>query len=323
MNQTYKNWEIIAINDCSQDNSLSLLKNYAHEEERITIINHDKNKGPAHARLSGLAHSTGNYIIFVDSDDWLSPNSLELLIDKIQKEDADMVTGAMVRVMDKYGFIKSRPGNNYTSKMIIDSIEQPELFEKYFISFFGVNYLFVSVCGKLYRKDIVMKSNPVPNDFRMGEDLMFSMILHPHLNKIAFVDKIVYFYRLGGGTSGSNPTFLRDIKKQYRIKENTIIRYNYLKALPYIKYELINCFFSFSLGLLVKDNFSKEELKKFVIEELKDPIYTEAVSDIKLDERGMAIKERNIDKIVNSLLEKKKEAQRIYRLKQVLFNLLN
>lgn len=323
INQTYKNLEIIAVNDCSQDNSLDLLNKYAQEDERIIVVDHNVNKGEGWSRLTGLEKSTGTYLTFVDADDWLALNAIELLANKIQAENADMVTGAMVRVMDKYGLIKSAPKNNYSTTMFTSSIEQPELFEKYFISFFGINYIFVSVCSKLYKKEIFTRINLTSHGFRTGEDLMLSMFVHIHLNKIAFIEQVVYYYRFGGITSKSNPLYLKDIKKQYRIKESVIRQYNYSQALPCIKYELINCFYFHSLSLLIKDNFSKEELRLFIIEELKDEIYVEAISDIRLDEKRKAIKEQDINKIINILIENKKKKRIIYRTKQIISRLLN
>lgn len=323
INQTYNNLEIIAVDDCSKDASLALLNKYAQNDERLVIVKHCVNKGAGEARLTGLRESSGTYIAFVDADDWLALNAFEILIDKIESENADMVTGAIVKVMDKYGLIKSVPSNNYSKNMLTSTIEQPQLFENYFISFFGVNSLFVTVWGKLYKKEILMKAAPDSNNFRMGEDLIFSMLIHIHLTKIAFVDNVIYYYRFGGITSQSNPTFLEDIKKQYRIKDNTIHQYNYLKALPYIKYELINCFYSYLKGLLVKDGVSEEHLKKFIIEELKDEIYTEATSNVDLDNRGVAIKEHNIDEIMNIVMINRKREKRIYRIKETLFKILN
>ncbi|WP_163215115.1 glycosyltransferase family 2 protein [Bacteroides sp. 519] len=319
INQTYKNIEIIAVNDCSKDNSLALLNKYAEADKRITVVNQDTNKGPSHARTLGLAKSTGQYISYVDADDWLPLNALAILLDKIQKEKADMVTGTIVRIADKHGLIK----HNYTPKMNVEIIEQPELFDKYYISFFGVSNLTISTSSKLYKREVLIKANIPPNNFRYGEDLMFSMLLHPYLTKITFVDDVVYYYRYGGNTSVSNPTYLEDIKKQYRIKEQIIAEYKYYKALPYIKYELIKHFYFYALELLIKDNYSKNKLRKFVLKELNDEIYTDATRGIKLDEKGIAVKERNVDEIVNSLYAKKMKERIIYRMKRIVFYLLN
>lgn len=319
VNQTHKNIEIIAVNDCSKDNSLALLQKYAQKDKRIIIINLDENKGPSYARSLGLAKSTGKYIGYVDADDWLPLNALTILLNKIEMENADMVTGLIERIADKYGLIK----HICTPKREVENIHQPELFDKYYISFFGLTNLTISSSSKLYKRDLLIKANIPPNNFRFREDLMFAMLLHPHLNKITFVNDVVYYYRYGGVTSTSNPTYLEDIKKQYRIKEQLISQYKYYKALPYIKYDLINNFYFHSLELMVKDNYSKEELRRYVIKELKDEIYVDATSGIKLDERGIAIKERNTDQIVKSLIARKKKQRIIYRMKQIAFYLLN
>lgn len=322
-NQTYKNLEIIAVNDCSQDNSLTLLNKYAQEDKRIIVVDHEINKGEGWSRLSGLERSTGTYLTFVDADDWLALNAVELLVNKIQAEDADMVTGAMVRVLDKYGLIKSAPKNNYSDNLFTSSIQQPELFDKYFLSFFGVNYIFVSACSKLYKKEIFKNLNLISHGFRIGEDLMFSMQVHLQLNKIAFIEQAVYYYRFGGVTSKSNPDYLENVKEQYRIKENIIRQYNYGQALPYMKYELINCLYNHLLSLLIKDHFSREELSEFITRELKNEVYFEAISDINLDEKGEAIKNGDINRIIDILIKRKNKEKIVFHSKKIISKLLN
>ena len=90
--QTYKNIEIICVNDGSQDNSLKILKEYQEKDSRIIIIDKE-NEGVSEARNVGIRKSSGNYITFVDSDDWIELNTIELLYNTLLKEEVDVVRG--------------------------------------------------------------------------------------------------------------------------------------------------------------------------------------------------------------------------------------
>ena len=81
-NQTFEDFEVICVNDGSGDSSLSILEEYASEDERFKIISQE-NKGLSGARNTGMDYIKGKYTIFVDSDDWLELNALEKLYNKI------------------------------------------------------------------------------------------------------------------------------------------------------------------------------------------------------------------------------------------------
>lgn len=89
--QTYKDIEIICVNDCSQDNSLSVLEQYAAKDKRIVIINHGENKNAGGARNSGIRAAKGEYICFVDNDDWLRLDAIELLVKASDHASYDIV----------------------------------------------------------------------------------------------------------------------------------------------------------------------------------------------------------------------------------------
>lgn len=100
--QTYRNIEYIFIDDCTPDNSIDILKSiiekYPHRKPFIKIIRHEKNKGLAAARRSGILHSTGDYILHVDSDDWLDSKAVEVLIQHAIVSQADIVVFDMQHV---------------------------------------------------------------------------------------------------------------------------------------------------------------------------------------------------------------------------------
>ena len=89
-NQTFEDFEVICVNDGSGDSSLSILEEYASEDERFKIISQE-NKGLSGARNTGMDYIKGKYTIFVDSDDWLELNALEKLYNKIIALDSDIL----------------------------------------------------------------------------------------------------------------------------------------------------------------------------------------------------------------------------------------
>lgn len=94
---TYKNLEIICINDGSKDNSLSVLQGFAEIDDRIVIID-QQNSGVSHSRNVGLMKATGDYIAFIDSDDYIHPQYFEILINAICDNNADIAIGGYKEV---------------------------------------------------------------------------------------------------------------------------------------------------------------------------------------------------------------------------------
>ena len=84
INQTYKNLEIVLVNDGSLDNSIEICRQYAERDNRIKIID-DKNRGVSYARNKGIEKATGQYILFIDSDDIVKKNYIDILVKKINK----------------------------------------------------------------------------------------------------------------------------------------------------------------------------------------------------------------------------------------------
>ena len=95
--QTYSNIEYVFVNDCSTDNSIAILENilreYPNRTPHVKIVHHKSNRGSAASRNSGLDNSKADFLMFVDADDWLEKNATELLLQKQQETDADIVYG--------------------------------------------------------------------------------------------------------------------------------------------------------------------------------------------------------------------------------------
>lgn len=95
MNQSYKNLEIIVVNDCSTDNSLNIIKKMADKDSRIKIINNEINLGAGKSRKIGIEAASGDYIILIDGDDWITENYIKTLYNLAIEHDADIVSGAV------------------------------------------------------------------------------------------------------------------------------------------------------------------------------------------------------------------------------------
>lgn len=234
--QTFKDFEIIIVNDCSTDKSIAILTNLQKRySERIILLNKTNNEGVDQARFDGLKQAKGDFITFLDADDWLESRTLEVMSAAMDADDFDYVEVGMARVFGKYGWIKKK-----TIPSVVGEIYQPELFDKYYISFFGVNILPVNIWGKLYRKSFLDSVPLKPSRLAMGEDLYFNLTLFPYLKKIKIIDFIGYNYRFGGMTTRYNPYLLPNLEKLYCIKRNLAETFHYEKAIPFLLIELKN-----------------------------------------------------------------------------------
>ena len=180
LDQSFTNIEIIVINDGSTDGSLSLIKRYAQNDSRIVVIN-QKNKGVSAARNAGLSKARGDYIMFVDADDYIArKDALELLID-FAKENGNPDVVCFRRVGDTRGRKApsgySKLNDSIIGRMIVDET---------------INTLW----DKLYKKSII-KENSIkfPVGIRMAEDLLFNVQYFCEAKTIGFFDEELYYYR--------------------------------------------------------------------------------------------------------------------------------
>ena len=150
--QTYRDLEIILVDDGSTDSSGKICDEYAMKDSRITVI-HQKNKGLAEARNSGLINARGEYISFIDSDDYIDPEMLEVLYDLIQRKSA-----SLSMVMFRYVYDTTAEQHAHVDYDEIPSVvfDRDEMMQGMF--HFLADYqesLFHVVWNKLYRRDLI------------------------------------------------------------------------------------------------------------------------------------------------------------------------
>ena len=201
INQTLKEIEIICIDDCGTDNSINILKEYAKKDDRIRIISHKENKGLGPARNTGIKESKGEYISFIDSDDYISRDYLENLYNTIIKYDTDIVSTINIkRVVGEAISLYSININKYLS--IFQKIFNKNHFEG--ISNANIkdekentkNYPFVVAWNKLYKRSFLLDNDLFFMDIKKGsEDEDFYQRLLLNSPSISYNHKSIYYYR--------------------------------------------------------------------------------------------------------------------------------
>lgn len=206
--QTYGNLEIIVVNDGSTDASPRLLDKWAAQDQRIQVVN-KPNEGLVKARSDAYRRATGEFVAFVDSDDLMPLDAIELLVHSMAEQGVDLVIGSVTRKIGPFNWGNS---NNYGDFPMGKVVGQPELYDKYFISFFGDGHFTVSMWGRLFRKSAIDRAlqhtDLFPDSIRfMGEDLNFNMRLFPYLRSMYRIPERVYYYRFGGAVDRFNPHY--------------------------------------------------------------------------------------------------------------------
>lgn len=133
INQTLKDIEIICVNDCSPDNSALILKEYAEKDSRVRIINHEINKGLGAARNTGIDNATGEYIWFIDSDDFVDLISCQVLYDCAKEHDVEILLFQGKTFIDEQSgkkYIENEYYNDLPKQKNID-VKQNKYYEKY------------------------------------------------------------------------------------------------------------------------------------------------------------------------------------------------
>ena len=188
LKQTYKNLEILLIDDGSTDDSLKICNSYALKDSRIKVY-HKDNEGLSATRNLGIKLSTGKYLAFIDSDDVLTEDYCETLFKAIKHSNSDVASVSLVMTRANGYKIEinneQEPLNHdestkvYTSKSMLKEVLLRKSFKNY-------------ICTKLYRRELFNSCQF--KEKICYEDVLFTYEMTKHINKIAYVDKVCYNY---------------------------------------------------------------------------------------------------------------------------------
>lgn len=187
ISQTYEDIEIIIINDGSSDGSEEIIKTYAEKDKRIVFIN-QKNHGVSYSRNIGISISSGEYIAFVDSDDYIAEDYIEKLIHCIM-EGVDLVICGYDEVFIHENTLLT------SSTHILSKSEILLLTGNIYKDLYYVRGYINSPCLKIYRKKHIIEHGiRFPEDMITGEDYIFNLTFYQYVNKYIFLPYIGYHY---------------------------------------------------------------------------------------------------------------------------------
>ncbi|QQQ26808.1 glycosyltransferase family 2 protein [Chryseobacterium indoltheticum] len=227
-NQTYKNLEIVLVNDCTPDDSMSLVKNFmdANPDLTIKIIEHQENSGLSVVRNNGIKASTGKYLFFLDSDDEITTDCIELLVKKAEKTDAQIIIAQnrWINTFDNttkdFGFPTITEKKYYDNNLEIFSVYSKGGFPS-------------SSWNKLFKRDFIVDNQIyfVPGLFAQDELWFFHLLLKT--DTLAIIDDITYLYYLHGESVIFNRkkknfenylTILEYLTKSYKEEKNSELK---------------------------------------------------------------------------------------------------
>ncbi|HPE94615.1 MAG TPA: glycosyltransferase family 2 protein [Bacillota bacterium] len=318
--QTYDDLEIIIVNDGSTDNSLEICKEYAKTDARIKIVD-KKNEGIEKARLTGLEHAHGEWVRFVDGDDWLPKRSIEILVENALKYDADVVVGTLYRVIDKYALIRKKSVMHAEKTEVIDNAT---FMEKYYRSFFGVNIVSVGLCEKLYRREVIVSASLHAVGVTHSEDLNFNVRVMPLAKKIVWIPDNVYYYRYGGMTNRVNPRMMDDACTSYSFRKPYVQRYSVPDGELYLACELKNFLYTFAVSLTVfnAENASQLVAAAMAKEELKEAVRICIEKGRIGKQQGLTILNGDADGYIKSIAPDIDRAKKLHKIKKTAVSIL-
>lgn len=250
VNQTYKDLEIILVDDGSPDNCPEICDEWAQKDNRIKVI-HKENGGLSDARNAGLSAATGEYIGFIDSDDWIAPEMYERLLLSIKNDSTDISACAIELVWENN--VRENKLLTVQENAVLNQLEAQEALLK-------ETELKHPVVYKLYRKSVIDGVS-----FRKGkyhEDVFWSFRAIGNANKVSIIDYIGYYY-----FQRKDSIMGKEYSEDWLdYVDATIERYNYFEKYPELQPQakisvIQNCIYHTQMSL---KNMKEPEQEKMV-----------------------------------------------------------
>ncbi len=217
LNQTYADFEVILVDDRSPDNCPAMCDSWQQRDSRVRVIHKPINEGLGFARNTGIEAAKGDYILFVDSDDYIAANTLESCAEALKSAEDILVFGMELRYEDAQGAAK------WYSSILPDPFRADTTEAKaQMFSMLSANKVFPYACNKAYRREFLMS---VPTRFeqtKLIEDFLFNISVFSYAKAIVTLPQPFYTYRKPAHetlASRYSPEFFELSKRKYLLEE--------------------------------------------------------------------------------------------------------
>lgn len=241
--QTFDDFEIICVNDGSQDDSQSILDAYAMRDKRIAVFS-QQNQGVSVARNTGLAHATGTIVLFIDSDDGLVPHALSVLDKAFASSGAEVITfGLLPNDMDAVP--QSLRHELCPRDISYDGFKPALLFKEYSHPYACRTAVVRSL---LEREQINFEPG-----VRLGEDQIFQFVLYPIAQKTALLSDALYMYRMNQDsvthedTTSAESRLIAKLEQHYLVEEAIVREWKSRNLMPLAQQDLLEWLLDFIL----------------------------------------------------------------------------
>lgn len=280
LEQTFKDYEIITVDDCSKDNSLNVLQEYSKKYPIVKVIHQEKNGGSVLARETGLLNSNGEYIIYVDADDfYLSDKRLEHIYDEIQRTGADIVVTGFRTGKDPSS---SRIAQNKLPFGFYDETEYSRLKTNIFgFCKSGINRMvYPNLWSKTVKKILYMVSvEKTSRTLKIGDDVALIFPALVLAKSLSVIDEPTYFYYVHSAqmTNGYYKNYFKESLNNYITIEKTIKENTNVEAYRFSIQQNI-CHVAAYAVMNEARNPNKNDANRIISDVVNNPFVIEAIN---------------------------------------------
>ncbi len=308
LQQSFRNIELIVVDDASTDNTLEVVRTIAAVDGRVKIIRHEENLGLSATRRSGWEMAIGDYVQFMDGSDTLNPLAIEQMYNKAQMSGAEIVVMGSQRSSRLLGLKIPyfTPSKVLKEETTITRDLLPIILGRHGFSF--------SLVDKLYLRDLLKKVNPLAEPNFHGEDLLTNIRIFNHKSELSFTDYVGYNWKMGGGSTSMQYDKQWDVDKELYDSCRMLLQELNLKDEIYFRSlanGLADGFMNIIAQYLANPFRSRKKLTEWVSNQLCDPVWGMTVQLFD-SEKFQAIKERNVDALILQCKERYKSSQLFY-----------